>query len=58
MLASANIQESGPSLVNKVLLDHAEGDELECNRVVHSNLVRTANRIREKMKDKVEPKVS
>lgn len=57
MLASANIQESGPSLVNKVLLDHAEGDELECNRVVHSNLVRTANRIREKMKDKVEPKL-
>ncbi|XP_060079187.1 uncharacterized protein LOC132558612 isoform X2 [Ylistrum balloti] len=54
LLAQQNILDTGPALVNSVLLDNAEGDETECSRSIHSNLVRTANRIREKMKEKAE----
>ncbi|XP_021371820.1 uncharacterized protein LOC110462254 isoform X2 [Mizuhopecten yessoensis] len=54
MLAKRNMLDTGPSVVNSVLLDNAEGDVTECSRSLHANLVRTANRIREKLKEKVE----
>ncbi|XP_033744682.1 uncharacterized protein LOC117330488 isoform X2 [Pecten maximus] len=54
MMAKQNMLDTGPAVVNTVLLENAEGDETECSRSIHANLVRTANRIREKMKNKVD----
>lgn len=54
MMAKQNSVDTSPALVNSVLLENADGEEVECNRAFHANLVRAANRIREKMKDKVD----